>query len=388
MKYNVNMNTTHQELRILPIHVINSQNEKEESIKSGEELESLIDTLGGKIVDRVIQRKDKISKMAFLGKGKMESVGEIIENKEIDVVIVNALVKPGQIHELKTSFEKINPNIEVWDRIDLILHIFEKHASTAEANLQIELARMRYMGPRIYGMGHVLSRQGGGIGTVGIGETNTELMKRHWRNEMKKITDELDKITKNRENQLAQRKKAGFKTVSIVGYTNAGKSSLFNALTGKKNYAKNELFATLDSTIGKVYLPNLKQEVLITDTIGFIRDLPPMLVKAFKSTLMESTHADSLIHLIDASDPEVDLKIKVVNEILGSIGRKNHNDVYVFNKADLLSEEQKLVLTKKYSEFSPVLISVHKQEGLEELLNKLEIILKDSSQHDTVDKTI
>lgn len=366
------MNILNQKLRILPIHVISSLNAKEESIKSGEELESLIDTLGGEIIERVIQRQEKISKMAFLGRGKMESVGEIVKEKEIDVVIVNALVKPGQIHALKTKFEKINPQIEVWDRIDLILHIFEKHAKTAEANLQIELARMRYMGPRIYGMGHVLSRQGGGIGTVGIGETNSELMRRHWRNEMKKITDELDKINKNRENQLQQRKKAGFKTLSIVGYTNAGKSSLFNHLTGKNNYAKNELFATLDSTIGKIFLPNLKSEVLVTDTIGFIRDLPPMLVKAFKSTLMESIHADLILHLVDVADSEVETKIEIVNNILTNLGRDLDEVVYVFNKSDLLKEEELESLKSKFSNNKSVFISVKKSEGVDDLLSLVE----------------
>lgn len=365
------MNVVNQTLRILPIHVIDSRAAKEENIYSGEEMESLIDTLGGEIIDRVVQRTDKISKMAFLGKGKMESVAEIVKEKEIDVVIVNALVKPGQIHALKVAFEKINPRIEVWDRIDLILHIFEKHASTAEANLQIELARMRYMGPRIYGMGHVLSRQGGGIGTVGIGETNTELMKRHWRNEMKKVTDELEKISKNRESQLEQRKKLGFKTVSIVGYTNAGKSSLFNLITGKHQYTKNELFATLDSSIGKIYIPALNSEVLITDTIGFIRDLPPMLVKAFKSTLMESVHADVILHVVDASDPEVDLKISVVNEILKDIRRDTQHQLFVFNKIDRLSDEKKEEIKETYADLSPIYISVKQEEGIEELINSI-----------------
>lgn len=374
------MNIINQKLRILPIHVISSFDAKEESIKSGEELESLIDTLGGEIVERVIQRKEKISKMAFLGKGKMESVSEVIEEKEIDVVIVNALVKPGQIHALKTRFEKVNPKIEVWDRVDLILHIFEKHASTAEANLQIELARMRYMGPRIYGMGHVLSRQGGGIGTVGIGETNSELMRRHWRNEMKKITNELDKINKNRESQLQQRKKAGFKTLSIVGYTNAGKSSLFNLLTGKDNYTKDELFATLDSTIGKIYLPNLKSEVLVTDTIGFIRDLPPMLVQAFKSTLMESIHADLLLHVIDASDPEIDKKISVVNKILVNLNRDLREVVYVFNKSDLLEDEGLEKLKGKFSNEKSVFISVKKSKGIEDLIELVEKELSNLSE--------
>ncbi|HRN95854.1 MAG TPA: GTPase HflX [Candidatus Levybacteria bacterium] len=358
-------------LRVLPIHVIHSRGDKEESVNSGEELESLINTLGGEIVDRVIQRFDKISQMAFLGKGKTESIAEVVEKKEIDVVVINALLKPGQIHALKLAFEKANPKIEVWDRVDLILHIFEKHAKTAEANLQIELARMRYMGPRIYGMGHVLSRQGGGIGTVGIGETNTELMRRHWRNEIKKVEDELAKISKNRENQLEQRKKAGFKTVSIVGYTNAGKSSLFNILTNKKNYVKNELFATLDSSIGKIYIPELGSEVLITDTIGFIRDLPPTLVKAFKSTLMESIHADLLLHVVDASDHEVSKKITVVDDILHELNLKQEKIIYVFNKCDAISEEKIEELKERFHAFNPIFISVKKEEGIESVLERI-----------------
>ncbi|MBI2074788.1 MAG: GTPase HflX [Candidatus Levybacteria bacterium] len=257
--------------------------------------------------------------------------------------------------------------LDVWDRVDLILHIFDKHAITTEAKLQIELARMRYMGPRIYGMGFVLSRQGGGIGTSGIGETNTELMKRHWRNEIKKLTDQLEKLSKAKEMHIEQRKRAGLKTISIVGYTNAGKSSLFNLLTGKHTLVEDVLFATLDSTVGKMYIPKLQKEVLVTDTIGFIRNLPPRLINAFKSTLTESIHADILLHVIDISDPEVDEKIHVVKNILLELGRDNEDVIYVFNKIDAVSVLPEKELCKKYELNSPLFISVKTRIGIPKL---------------------
>ena len=351
-------------LRMLPIHVIDPGQDKQKSLNIGEELESLIATVGGEVPDRIIQKLERPNSVTYVGKGKVEEVAQKIKEKQIDVVILNAMVKPRQVHALKTQLQKVKPNIEVWDRVDLILHIFDKHAATQEAKLQIELARMNYMGPRIYGMGNILSRQGGGIGTLGVGETNTELMKRHWRNEKKKITDQLAKIGKNREQQLDKRKRAGFKTVSIVGYTNAGKSSLFNLLTGKKNPVKNVLFATLDSTVGKIYIEDLHTEVLVTDTIGFIRDLPPLLISAFKSTLLESIHADVILHVIDVSDPEVETKIKVVNDILKELGRNIDDVVYVFNKIDIAQDINKEALLEKYRNFSPIFISARKEEGV------------------------
>jgi GTPase len=358
-------------LRILPIHVIHPRLDTEDEILVGEELESLIATFGGKIVARIIQKLDKTNNATFIGKGKIDEVAEKIKEHNVDIVVLNEMAKPKQIHALKEELKKANPQIEVWDRVDLILYIFEKHATTMEAKLQIELARMRYMGPRIYGMGKVLSRQGGGIGTSGVGETNTELMKRHWRAETKRITDQLEKISKNREQQLAQRKRAGFKTVSIVGYTNAGKSSLYNALTGKKGYSKDELFATLDSSIGKLYIPTLSAEVLITDTIGFIRDLPPTLIDAFKSTLMESIHADIILHVIDVSDPEMHTKISVVNAILEDLGRKPEDILFVFNKIDQAQNLNQLAILKEYNSRDGLFVSVKDKIGLEEVLESI-----------------
>ncbi len=361
-----------EKLKFLAVHVINPRADREESIQNGEELESLISTLGGEIENRIIQKLERPDLRTFVGRGKVQSIIEILKEKQADIVVLNAMAKPGQVFNLKSELQKEFPQIEVWDRVDLILHIFDKHAVSSEAKLQIELARMRYMGPRIYGMGMVMSRQGGGIGTVGVGETNTELMKRHWRDEMKNVQDQLKKLTEEREKQIERRKEQGYKTVSIVGYTNAGKTSLFNLLTKKANLVENALFATLDSAVGKLYLPDLGREILLTDTIGFIRSLPPRLIDAFKSTLIESIHADVLLHVIDASDPEMDLKIDVVNRILGEIGRTNERMVFVFNKIDKADID---ALIDKYSYYSPVFISVKKEEGIEELKNEISKLL-------------
>ena len=353
-------------LRFMPVHVINPLMNKEKAVYVGEELESLISTLGGEIVARSMQKLDNPDLATYIGKGKIIEVSALAKENDVDVVVLNGSAKPRQLHTLKEKLQKENPQIEVWDRVDLILHIFDKHAATTEAKLQIELARMRYMGPRIYGMGFVMSNQGGGIGTVGVGETNTELMKRHWRAEIKKVQDQLAKITDNRRQQLEHRKREGYKTVSIVGYTNAGKSSLYNLLTGKKTLVENELFATLDSNVGKLYLPELQKEILITDTIGFIRNLPPRLIDAFKSTLLESINADLIVHVIDVSDPEIHTKIHVVNEILKELGKDPYESLYIFNKIDAaqISQEE---LAQKFTSYAPIFTSVKEERGIEQL---------------------
>jgi GTPase len=322
----------------------------------------------------------------YIGRGKTDEVAGIVKAQKIDAVILNGLIKPGQTFEIKNILVKENPRIQVWDRIDLILHIFAKHANTSEARLQIELAAMRHMGPRIYGMGMVLSRQGGGIGGRGIGETNTELMKRHWRAQMKKVKDKLDKLSTDRERQLARRERMGLKTVSLIGYTNAGKTSLFNIVTGKKKVSQNALFVTLDSSVGKIKLPLTHAEILISDTIGFINNLPATLIDAFRSTLMESMQANLLIHVIDLSDENIQEKIHTVERVLSNLGMYGKERIYVFNKIDKVEERDRNWAYKAYAKYNPVCISTKTGEGLEDLLQTIERTISTSKKNTTSEK--
>ncbi len=352
------------------------------------EAENLIKTYGGIILIKKIQKKLVPNYKTFIGSGKLEEL--IAEGKEqkANILIVNNELKPHQTYNLAESFR--TADIQVWDRIDLILKIFQKHAQTHEAKLEIELASIRHMGPRIFGMGMQLSRQGGGIGTKGVGETNIEFMKRHLAKMEMRIKDELESCKKVRKLHRESRRRHDLKTVGIIGYTNAGKSSLLNALTRKGAYVANKLFATLDTRVGKMYLPVTEfdpsklpagvglprpYEVLLSDTIGFIQDLPPQLIKSFQSTLEETIESDLLLHVIDCNDPKLMPKIKVVNEILGQINAFHKPCIYVFNKIDLVPKhtlkELKQNLSSHFKKFNPTFVSTIKPEGLDELKEKI-----------------
>lgn len=357
--------------RFLLVGLASSYGDKEKMLADYEELESLVHTYGGRVFAAIVQNATRADNATYIGTGKAQEVADKIAEEKIDVVVVNDNVKSGQLYTLKKIFERSNSKIIVWDRVDLILQIFSKHASTAEAKLQIRLASIRHMGPRIFGMGMELSQQAGGIGTRGIGETNTELMRRHWKEEIRQVNKQLQKIFQNKYQQMGRRKREGLSTVSIVGYTNSGKTTLFNALGRKNNFVENTLFATLDSSVCKFYLPSISREVYLSDTIGFIQNLPPQLIDSFKSTLMETVHADLLLHVVDISDPRMSDKITAVEWILGELDVSTKNTIYVFNKIDLSKVDKTNELTDKYSRFNPQFISAKSQKGCDKLIETI-----------------
>lgn len=359
-------------LTVIFVHLADPKLGKSEVEKDITEIWNLTLSLGNTVINDIFVQKSQPHPATYIGPGKVADIALYLRSNPVDTVIFNGRLTPGQKFNLTKEYWNINPNIEIWDRIDLILSIFSRHAHTREANLQIELARMRHMGPRIYGMGLILSRQAGGIGTRGIGETNIELMKRHWKLKIKRVTDELNTLLVSRRRQIENRKNLGLKTVSLVGYTSAGKTTLFNLLTGKKHFTDKMLFATLDSSVGEVYLTGLAKKVIITDTIGFIKDLPPELIDAFKSTLLESVNADVVLHVIDSSDPDMWEKTEVASDILKQLGVPQEKIVLVFNKVDAAKKTGRNNIGQKISSAPHAYISAKTGEGTNTLMPLIE----------------
>ena len=373
-------------LRVFLVDLVDKQTSREILEDRMRELENLVNTYGGVVVLQKYQKKDQPDLRTYVWKGKLEEIVEDMLRLEANLLVIWNALKPAQIYAINEKLrlvseeQNLKEKMVARDRVDLILKIFEKHAEWGEARLQIELAAIKHMGPRIYGMGMELSRQGGSSGsgswaTRWAWETNTEKMKRHLKEKVLKIEKKLIEYEQMRKLQRDARKKKGMPTIGIVWYTNAGKSSLLNALTNKGVLAENKLFATLGTNVGKCYLITnpetwLGKEVLLNDTIGFIRDLPPKLVKSFSSTLEDSIESDFLLHVIDASDPFVDERIEVVHKVLSDIWA--HQDkILVFNKIDKADEERIAQLAEKYSDFNCVFISVKEGKGFEELRAKL-----------------
>ena len=338
------------------------------------ELEKLVSTYRGVVVLQTLQKRDEPDYSTYVGKGKLDEVLNLAVELQADTLIIGNILKPRQIYAIIQEIEKRKMTLQIWDRVDLILKIFQLHAKTPEAKLQIQLASIKHMGPRIFGMGMEMDRQWGGIGTSGIGETNTEIMRRHLRELEKKTKERIDHYRRVRVQNRSARKRSNALTVGIVGYTNAGKSTLMNALTDKEVLAKDELFATLGTTVGKLklskdeyydkewnFLP--QRDILIYDTIGFIRDLPPELIDAFSSTLEESLSCDILLEVVDASDPHWQHRIDVTNAILDRIGATQPR-IYIFNQIDKVSAKELKELKKITTVYTPIFVSAKTGEGI------------------------
>lgn len=354
-------------LRFLLLQVITPHYHREDALRNMHELEQLVDTFGGEVVVKSIQHRVKPHPDAYIGQGKVEWLKNEVKTHKIDVVVLNAIVKPGQVFRLEKALWEVNTKIAVWDRVHLILNIFDKHATTTEAKLQIELAKLQQIGPRIYGLGRTeLSRQGGGIGTRGMGETNIEFERRLMKKQIQQIRKKLDTLANQKKQRIHHRFEQGLGPVALVGYTSAGKTTLFNVLTGKQKQTHKGLFTTLDTVVGKMKLAESNVPILISDTIGFIEQLPPVLIDAFKSTLLESMEALLLLHVIDVSDERMERKMGIVNQILDDLNASQPR-ILVFNKVDQLKNGKVEEVKQQFSDQQVICISAQTGEGIPEL---------------------
>jgi len=322
--------------RIVLVGVTTSDRTEAETDASLDELALLVDTAGADALERIVQKRDRPDPATFVGRGKVQEILTSSMAIDADTVVFDDELSPGQ----QVNLEKMLKRTAL-DRTAVILDIFAQHATSAEGKAQVELAQLRYRLPRLRNRKN-FSQQGGGIGTRGPGETQLEVDRRRLVRRMHKLERDLASIAARRHNQRKARHRSPYRTVSIVGYTNAGKSSLLQRLTGADVLVQDRLFATLDPTTRKLQLPGGEQ-ILLTDTVGFVRKLPHQLVEAFKSTLEVSASADLLVHVVDASAADVDLHIDAVREVLGEIGADEIPELLVFNKSDLNDDVDQLV---------------------------------------------
>lgn len=325
-----------------------------------EEMSRLAETAGALPVATILQRRSRPDPARFVGKGKVEEVLRATETHAANLVLVDTVLTATQQRTLEREI-----GVKVVDRTALVLDIFARRAQTHEGRLQVELAQMQYLLPRLAGRGVSLSRLGGGIGTRGPGETKLEVDRRRIRARISDLQRDIEDIRQRRTLQRSPREAAGVPQVALVGYTNAGKSTLLNALTGAGVFVEDRLFATLDPTVRRLRLPN-RRAIVLADTVGFIQRLPTELVAAFRGTLEEVVAAELLLHVIDASHPAWPEQVKVVQGVLEEIGAGKHPVVTVFNKADRLTSEEARDLAA--SQPDAVLISAARGEGLKDLL--------------------
>jgi GTP-binding protein HflX len=333
---------------------------RDEAEDSVNELERLADTAGALVVGNLIQKKEKPDASTFLGRGKALELADMCREAGADMIICDRELSPAQTANL----EKVT-GVRVIDRSRLILDIFACRAKTREGKIQVELAQLNYLLPRLTGIGPELSRLGGGIGTRGPGETKLEMDRRRIRKRISDLKKDIEEVRKHRQVLRRGRKEVPFPLVSIVGYTNAGKSTLLKKLTGADVLAEDKLFATLDPTTRRVTLPN-NETVLLTDTVGFISNLPHHLVAAFRATLEEVVESDLLLHVIDISHPGAGKQAETVKKVLDSLGAGQKPAITVYNKADLAAGEMTLL-----EDGDPVLVSALTGGGIDRLLERL-----------------
>lgn len=360
--------------RLILIGVSTYDNDDTE--ESLEELEDLVKTAGGITVGKVIQNREAIHSGTYIGKGKIEEVKLLIEELNATGVVCDDELSPAQLMNLQDLLDT-----KVMDRTLVILDIFAKRARTGEGKIQVELAQLKYRQARLVGIGRSMSRLGGGIGTRGPGEKKLEMDRRLIKERITTLRHEVESMKKHRELSRSKRSQNPSTVVSIVGYTNAGKSTLLNELTGASVLEENKLFATLDPTT-RGYKLESGQEIMITDTVGFIRKLPHHLIDAFRSTLEEAKYADILIHVVDASNPQMDSQMHIVYETLEKLGVTDKTIITIFNKQDKVREQQQIsgknetVVFRDFKADYTLNASIKKHEGIDKLIECIEEILR------------
>ena len=356
--------------RAILVSVITQNDDPHEKAVSLDELERLLDTAGGELFACVTQQRQTPDTKTFVGSGKIEEIKELCHNNGVDLVICDTELSPSQIRNLEDALSDDDMDVRVIDRSMLILDIFALHAVSGEGKLQVELAQLQYTIPRLTGHGSEMSRLGGGIGTRGPGESKLETDRRHLHRRIQALREQIAELEKNRMMQRSKRDKSGIPKIAIVGYTNAGKSTLLNRLTNAGILAEDKLFATLDPTTRKFVLPSTR-EILLTDTVGFIRNLPHHLVSAFRSTLDEICYADAIMIIIDASDPEAEAQLEVTEKLVFDLGASGKPTLFVLNKCDKCTElSSKLMFRAKFG--GTVAISALDGRGVENLIEELE----------------
>ena len=341
-----------------------------------DELAELTETAGGIVVGRLIQKRESVHPGTYVGKGKIEELRELIMQTDADGIVCDDELTPAQLTNLQEELQ-----VKVLDRTVMILDIFAAHARTSEGKLQVELAQLRYRSSRLTGLGKSLSRLGGGIGTRGPGEKKLEMDRRLIKERISMLNRQLKEVVKNREVQRHKRTQNPTKTVAIVGYTNAGKSTLLNTLTKAAVLEEDKLFATLDPTTRAMNLPN-GEKILLTDTVGFIRKLPHNLIEAFKSTLEEAKYADIIVHVVDASSPDRDIQMDVVYKTLKELEVGDKPVVTLFNKCDKFENgDTEAPVLRDFKADETAYISARTGSGIADFEAILEKIIRESRVH-------